>query len=63
MGLTIGAERVLEMYGSPLGVAEALIEGRMPSCDQKFVWEIALKLSPIWMAAKIRVELRQGQVK
>lgn len=58
MGLTIGAERVLMDYGSPLAVAEAVIEGRMSGYDQKFVWEIVPRTSPIWEAAKIRIELR-----
>jgi hypothetical protein len=58
MGLTIGAESVLERYGSPLKVAEAVLEGRMDSYDQKFVWEICPKNSPMWEAAKIRLEIK-----
>jgi len=58
VGMTIGAERISEQYGGPLGVAEAVLEGRMDSYDQKFVWEICPKNSPMWEAAKIRLEIR-----
>ena len=56
--MTIGAERIYYAYGGPLGVAEAVLEGRMDSYDQKFVWEICPKNSPMWEAAKIRLEIK-----
>ena len=55
---SIGAEHVSELYGGPLGVAEAVLEGRMNAYDQKFVWEICPKNSPMWEAAKIRLEIK-----
>lgn len=56
--MTLGAEHVCEKYHGPLGVAEAVLEGRMDSYDQQFVWEICPKNSPMWEAAKIRLEIK-----
>jgi hypothetical protein len=52
---TIGGERLLETYGSPMAVAEALLLGKLGSFEQEFVWDACGKT--ILEAAKIRIEL------
>ena len=55
MSQTIGGERLLEKYGSPLAVAEALLEGKLDSLEQHFAWDATGRT--IMEAAKIRLEL------
>jgi hypothetical protein len=45
---TIGASELLESFGSPLGVAEALLRGDVPSHRQQYVSEL---VSPIVLQA------------
>lgn len=56
---TIGAEELSAEFGGPLGVAEAVLEGRVNSFQQRFVWEVVPKSSPMWEAARIRFEAKQ----
>ncbi len=53
--MRIGAEWLLEKYGTPLDVAEALIRGRLDSSEQEFVSDLVSKV--ILDAARVRVEL------
>ena len=50
---TIGSDQLLSKYGSPLAIAEALIEGRLESHEQGFVSDL---VSPIVLqAANMRI--------
>ena len=42
--MTIGAEELINKYGSPLGVAEAFLLGKIGSYEQTFVGEVVSKL-------------------
>lgn len=53
--MTIGAEDLLKTYGSPLGVAEALLKGELDALEQRYVSEVVGKT--ILEAAKARLEL------
>lgn len=58
---TIGAVRLSEQYGGGLGVAEALLEGKIDAFDQHFVDEL---VSPMLLeAARIRIEWRRNYSK
>ncbi|HAU08040.1 MAG: hypothetical protein UW46_C0003G0037 [Candidatus Yanofskybacteria bacterium GW2011_GWF1_44_227] len=52
--MIIGAADLLEKFGSPLAVAEALILGQLTSYEQDYVSELVGKI--IMDAAKFRVE-------
>lgn len=54
--MRIGAQNLLEDFGSPLAVAEALLEGRLNSFQQQFVADLVS--GPIMEAARIRLERR-----
>jgi hypothetical protein len=51
---TIGAQDLLSKYGSPLGVAEALLLGKVRSWEQQFVREVVPSI--ILETARIRLE-------
>lgn len=55
MGTTIGAENLESRYGGPLGVARALLEGRIDSHEQRYVSEVIDKT--MLEAARIQLEL------
>ncbi len=55
--MRIGAEQLIETFGSPLGVAEALLENRINKWDQEFVKDIVDHI--ILEAAKIRIEWKK----
>ena len=57
---TIGAERLLTDYGSSLQVAEALLEGKLSSYEQRYVPEVVSKTD--LEAARIRIERRQSTI-
>lgn len=41
--MTLGADQLLRDHGGPLGVAEALLLGKLTSLEQQFVWEVVGK--------------------
>ena len=63
MLVTIGAESLLNKFGSRLAIAEALLLGLVLSHEQRFVGELVDKIT--MEAAKFRVEkcLAAGTVK
>lgn len=58
--MRIGAGQLLQEYGgTPLSVAEALIEGRIDSYYHEFVGDVVSKT--ILEAARIRIELKMSE--
>lgn len=54
--MIISAKDLLNKYGNPLAIAEALLEGKLDSSEINYVSEIVDKI--ILEAAKIRIELK-----
>ncbi len=52
--MRVGATELLRKYGSPLRVAEALLQDRLNSFEQRFVADTVTP--PILEAARIRVQ-------
>jgi hypothetical protein len=57
--MRIGAENLITKFGSPLAVAEALIEGKVNSFEQQFVSDVVDKI--ILEAARIRIEIANSK--
>ncbi len=58
---SIGAEKLLEEHGSPIGVARALLEGRLNGSDQRYASEVVGKT--MLEAARIQIELERATKK
>jgi hypothetical protein len=54
--MTIGADNLLKEYGSPLGVAEALLKGELNSFQQQYASE-AIGSQIVLKAAALRLAM------
>lgn len=57
--MTIGADKLLNKFGSALAVAEALLEGKILSHDEPYVQELVPPI--ILQAAEIRLKRRRPE--